>query len=107
MLVPTHANVLSFIMFNFLSLRSYNELGPKGNDIRLTNVPNIRIKYRHDTLQNELQLLDERSLENETTLLSTPSKAKPKIVAPPSETAANSDGLIQPSLVRLQTYTGK
>ena len=32
---------------------SYQAPGPKGNDIRQTNVPDIRLRYRHETLQAE------------------------------------------------------
>eukprot|EP01067_Filipodium_phascolosomae_P006241 Filipodium_phascolosomae@DN4504_c0_g1_i1.p1 len=35
----------------------YSESGPQGNDIRLSNVPNIRIMYRYDTLQSERESL--------------------------------------------------
>jgi AMP deaminase len=38
---------------------NYTELGVKGNDIRRTNVPDIRIAYRHETLLHELDLLSE------------------------------------------------
>ena len=35
----------------------YDEAGPAGNDITRTNVPNIRIAYRYETLAEELQLV--------------------------------------------------
>ena len=35
----------------------YQEEGPGGNDISKTNVPNIRISYRHETLIDELKNL--------------------------------------------------
>lgn len=33
----------------------YHEEGPGGNDITRTNVPNIRVAYRHETLVEELK----------------------------------------------------
>lgn len=35
----------------------YRLPGAQGNDIRMSNVPDIRITYRHETLQNEFQFL--------------------------------------------------
>lgn len=35
----------------------YLEDGPNGNEITKTNVPNIRLSYRQETLQAELALL--------------------------------------------------
>jgi hypothetical protein len=32
--------------------------GPAGNDIQKTNVPNIRLAFRHETLREELQMID-------------------------------------------------
>uniref|UniRef100_A0A8C6WRN8 AMP deaminase n=1 Tax=Neogobius melanostomus TaxID=47308 RepID=A0A8C6WRN8_9GOBI len=36
---------------------SYMREGPESNDIRRTNVPDIRVAYRHETLSEELQLI--------------------------------------------------
>lgn len=36
---------------------NYLEDGPEGNDIRRTNVAQIRMSYRHETLCNELSFL--------------------------------------------------
>lgn len=36
---------------------SYLKDGPEGNDIRRTNVAQIRMAYRHETLCNELSFL--------------------------------------------------
>ncbi|XP_043932805.1 AMP deaminase 2 isoform X3 [Protopterus annectens] len=36
---------------------NYNKEGPEGNDIRRTNVPDIRVAYRHETLCEELTLI--------------------------------------------------
>lgn len=36
---------------------NYLQDGPKGNDISKTNVAQIRMAYRHETLQNELSFL--------------------------------------------------
>lgn len=36
---------------------SYLKDGPEGNDIRRTNVAQIRMAYRHETLCNELIFL--------------------------------------------------
>ncbi|XP_063072054.1 AMP deaminase 2 isoform X4 [Engraulis encrasicolus] len=35
----------------------YNHEGPESNDIRRTNVPDIRVAYRHETLNEELHLI--------------------------------------------------
>jgi AMP deaminase len=37
--------------------RYYDEEGPAGNDITRTNVPNVRIAFRHETLNEELGLI--------------------------------------------------
>ena len=34
---------------------NYSEEGPAGNDITRSNVPNIRVAYRHETLVEELK----------------------------------------------------
>ena len=34
---------------------NFHEEGPAGNDITRTNVPNIRVAYRHETLVEELK----------------------------------------------------
>lgn len=36
---------------------NYLQDGPEGNDIRRTNVAQIRMAYRHETLCNELSFL--------------------------------------------------
>lgn len=36
---------------------SYYKEGPESNDIRRTNVPDIRVAYRCETLSEELQLI--------------------------------------------------
>lgn len=36
---------------------NYLQDGPEGNDIRRTNVAQIRLAYRHETLCNELSFL--------------------------------------------------
>ncbi|KAB1274737.1 AMP deaminase 2 [Camelus dromedarius] len=36
---------------------NYTKEGPEGNDIRRTNVPDIRVGYRHETLCQELALI--------------------------------------------------
>ena len=36
---------------------NYLQDGPQGNDIRRTNVAQIRMAYRHETLSNELSFL--------------------------------------------------
>lgn len=35
----------------------YTLPGSRGNDIRMTNVPDIRVDYRHETLQSELEFI--------------------------------------------------
>nr|CAB3221499.1 AMP deaminase 2 [Phallusia mammillata] len=44
----------------------YQDEGPDGNDIRRTNVPDIRVSYRHETLQAELQMLMDSLMVNNT-----------------------------------------
>ena len=34
---------------------NFHEEGPAGNDITRSNVPNIRVAYRHETLVEELK----------------------------------------------------
>ena len=34
---------------------NFREEGPAGNDITRSNVPNIRVAYRHETLVEELK----------------------------------------------------
>ncbi|XP_023680290.2 AMP deaminase 3-like isoform X2 [Paramormyrops kingsleyae] len=41
--------------------KNYLDDGPEGNDIMLTNVAQIRVAYRHETLCNELSLLVDAS----------------------------------------------
>lgn len=41
---------------NFLG-ENYLQEGPEGNDIRRTNVAQIRMAYRHETMCNELSFL--------------------------------------------------
>lgn len=36
---------------------NYLKEGPEGNDIRRTNVPDIRVAYRYETLSQELTLI--------------------------------------------------
>lgn len=36
---------------------SYSKEGPESNDIRRTNVPDIRVAYRSETLSEELNLI--------------------------------------------------
>ncbi|AET39192.1 AMP deaminase Ecym_4113 [Eremothecium cymbalariae DBVPG len=38
--------------------KHFDEEGTQGNDVEKTNVPNIRINYRHETLSTELELID-------------------------------------------------
>ncbi|TYZ67790.1 hypothetical protein PybrP1_005565 [[Pythium] brassicae (nom. inval.)] len=37
--------------------KNYQLPGAQGNDIRMTNVPDIRVSYRHETLQSELEFI--------------------------------------------------
>ncbi|PWA24561.1 hypothetical protein CCH79_00011821 [Gambusia affinis] len=50
---------------------NYLQDGPEGNDIRRTNVAQIRMTYRHETLCNELSFLVD-AVKTESTL--TPTK---------------------------------
>ena len=45
---------------HFLGKRYY-QAGPEGNDITMTNVPNIRVSYRHEVLQEHLRFLSEHA----------------------------------------------
>lgn len=57
---------------------SYTREGPESNDISRTNVPDIRVAYRHETLSEELQLIthavrtDEQNGLDEDTLTMGP-----------------------------------
>lgn len=44
---------------------NYTKEGPEGNDIRRTNVPDIRVGYRHETLCQELALITQ-AIQSET-----------------------------------------
>lgn len=37
--------------------QNFWRMGPEGNDIHRTNVPNLRLQFRHDTHHDEFQLL--------------------------------------------------
>ncbi len=37
--------------------KDYWEPGPVGNDIKKTNVPNVRVQFRHDVLEAEKALI--------------------------------------------------
>ncbi len=37
---------------------NYRRSGPSGNDINKTNLPDFRLKFRHDTLEHELLLIE-------------------------------------------------
>lgn len=38
--------------------KDFAKIGIDGNDVVRTNVPDIRINYRHDTLSTELELVN-------------------------------------------------
>jgi len=42
----------------------YMEEGPEGNDIRRTNVPDVRVSYRHETLEAELSMVFDPELSH-------------------------------------------
>lgn len=43
----------------------YHTEGPAGNDIRRTNVPDIRVAYRHETLEAELDLVTSSNISRQ------------------------------------------
>lgn len=52
--------ILTFFLWQFKSYwlgPNYLREGPEGNDIRRTNVPDIRVGYRYETLCEELTLI--------------------------------------------------
>ncbi|VDL89029.1 unnamed protein product [Schistocephalus solidus] len=51
-----------FVKSHWLGLNFWEE-GVRGNDIARTNLPNIRVAYRHETLTEELRLLVTAALE--------------------------------------------
>ncbi|CAL8338767.1 unnamed protein product [Merluccius merluccius] len=62
---------------------SYSKEGPESNDIRRTNVPDIRVAYRSETLSEELQLITHavrneelEAIEEEDTLSMNPLPAQ-------------------------------
>ena len=50
----THTHTHTQVKEHWLGV-NYREEGPAGNDITRTNVPNIRVAYRHETLVEELK----------------------------------------------------
>ncbi|XP_038261446.1 AMP deaminase 3 [Dermochelys coriacea] len=57
----------------FLGVNYYKE-GPEGNDIRKTNVAQIRMAFRYETLCNELSFLSDAMKSEEITVLSKESQ---------------------------------
>lgn len=57
--LPHHHLYLSVQEKKHFLGEDYLEDGPDGNDIRRTNVAQIRMAYRHETLCNELSFLVE------------------------------------------------
>ena len=54
----SHSSVFSYFQAKSYWLGpSYAREGPESNDIRRTNVPDIRVAYRSETLSEELQLI--------------------------------------------------
>lgn len=49
--------------------RNYYKEGPEGNDIRKTNVAQIRMAFRYETLCNELSFLSDAMKSEEFTAL--------------------------------------
>ncbi|KAI9286910.1 hypothetical protein BC943DRAFT_378982 [Umbelopsis sp. AD052] len=47
--------------------KTWNEPGTAGNDMRKTNVPNIRVAFRHETLMEELNMLSRYAYRNSET----------------------------------------
>lgn len=37
---------------------TYFEAGPDGNNILFTNVPNVRVRFRHESLLSELRVVN-------------------------------------------------
>ena len=56
----------------FLGQNYYKE-GPEGNDIRKTNVAQIRMAFRYETLCNELSFLSDAMKSEEITALTNQS----------------------------------
>lgn len=57
-----HKTLLAFFLLQEKSLylgKDYLKEGPEGNDIRKTNVAQIRMAYRYETLCYELNLIKE------------------------------------------------
>lgn len=49
--------------------QNYYKEGPEGNDIRKTNVAQIRMAFRYETLCNELSFLSDAMKSEEITAL--------------------------------------
>jgi AMP deaminase len=47
--------------------KTWTEPGTAGNDMRKTNVPNIRVAFRHETLMEELNMLSRYAYRNSET----------------------------------------
>ena len=57
--------------------KHYEREGPAGNDINLTNVPNIRLQFRHECLTAERALVDETHMRH----MAAPRHAATRIIS--------------------------
>lgn len=55
--LPSHHHCFHFQVKSYWLGPTYYKEGPGSNDIRRTNVPDIRVAYRCETLSEELHLI--------------------------------------------------
>jgi hypothetical protein len=75
--------------------------GPNGNDIQKTNVPNIRVAFRHETLKEELQMIDRYANAGESSNQTKESSTtRPPCFPPPNFSSSGMIGassLVEPT----------
>jgi hypothetical protein len=75
--------------------------GPNGNDIQKTNVPNIRVAFRHETLKEELQMIDPYANADESSdQTKESSTTRPPCNSPPgfsSSVMIGASSLVEPT----------
>eukprot|EP00753_Platysulcus_tardus_P012929 PLAT3575.16.p1 GENE.PLAT3575.16~~PLAT3575.16.p1 ORF type:complete len:859 (+),score=453.83 PLAT3575.16:153-2729(+) len=74
--------------------RNYRLPGPEGNDIRYTNVPNIRIRYRQEVLAEELDFVSSHAstLDDEPAATPAPTSRLRRAASTPAMLAADGAG---------------
>jgi AMP deaminase len=71
--------------------KTWSEPGIAGNDMRKTNVPNIRVAFRHETLMEELNMLSRYAYRNSETEKKQDGGHRNNSQSVPLSTASSSD----------------